>query len=132
MNELPICRLVSKRESHKREREKKKTAAPSAPKMFQLTWNVTGNDLSHKVAKARRDLERGHVVRVVVVSKKGTARVIPGSLEEERRLAMVDQLQADLCAPSSEGGGNIARMRSEPLWKNRRVIAELTLDPITK
>ena len=59
LHELPICRLLSKRLEYARQRDKKKTPTQSQPKVLQLSWSVTGNDLAHKIAKTRRDLERG-------------------------------------------------------------------------
>jgi len=132
MDELPICRLISKRQAYQKEREKKK-APPSAapPKVLQLSWNVTANDLTHKIARARKDLERGARLRTVIVSKKGTPRVLPGSQEDERRTALVDTLLRDLCAPHADSDVAIARVAQGPTWKNGRSLVEWTLEGVS-
>lgn len=131
LHELPICRLLSKRLEYARQRDKKKTPTQSQPKVLQLSWSVTGNDLTHKIAKTRRDLERGHKVRVVILSKKGTRRALPGSQEDERRTDMVQQLLTDLCAPTPDSKQPIARVNSDPTWKNARSLVEFMLDGIS-
>lgn len=131
LNELPICRLISKRQAYQKEREKKK-ASPSAapPKVLQLSWNVTENDLTHKIARARKDLERGARLRTVIVSKKGTPRVLPGSQEDERRTELVETLLRDLCAPHADSDAALARVAQAPVWKNGRSLVEWTLEGV--
>ncbi|SHO78563.1 Uncharacterized protein MSYG_2910 [Malassezia sympodialis ATCC 42132] len=131
ISELPICRLISKRQAYQKEREKKKAPPRAAPpKVLQLSWNVTENDLTHKVARARKDLERGARLRTVIVSKKGTPRVLPGSQEDERRIGLVDTLLRDLCAPHADSDADIARVVQGPTWKNGRSLVEWTLDAV--
>lgn len=127
LKDLPVCRLVSKREAYQREREKKKSAAPTSTKGLQLSWNVSANDLAHKVERARRDLERGHRVNVNVVARKGTPRVLPGSEAADQRLQLIEQLQHDLCAPPKDQTKPIGSIASPPKWKNDRSVVEFTV-----
>lgn len=128
LRDLPICRLISKRQEYARQREKKKTTKSSQPKVLQLTWNVTGNDLAHKIAKARGELERGQKLRAVILSKKGTRRALPGSEEDERRTRLVDKVIEELCAPLPDTDERIARVTHGPVWKNARTLVEIMLE----
>jgi len=135
LDQLPVCKLISKREEYQRQREGKRRAQanadskPAPPKDLQLTWSVSEHDLTHKLAKARKELERGHKVRVVVISKKGTRRALPGSDEEARRIDLIKQLEHELCKPA-EGEKDTARVVRGPEWRNQMSMVEVYLEPL--
>lgn len=135
LDELPVCKLVSKREEYQKHRDAKRkattTAAPTVTKDMQLSWNVSENDLSHKVSRARKELARGHKVHVVILSKKGTRRVFPGSPEDDARTALVQKIQDDLCAPEPDTANPIGRANKPPAWRNQRAFCDVFLDPIS-
>ena len=131
LDELPICRLVSKREEYQKQRDAKKAKSTQGPpKDVQLTWNVSSNDLAHKLSKARRELERGTKVRVLIVSKKGTRRVLPGSEEEERRTQLVHDLQEELCRAAEGTHTPMARLARPAEWRNQRTLVEMLIEPL--
>lgn len=134
MDQLPVCKLISKREEYQKQREaKRKTAshaAPAAVKDMQLTWNVSGNDLAHKVSRARKDVARGHKVHAIVLSKKGTRRVYPGTPEDEQRIQLVESIMHDLCTSEEDPAVTIGRVTRGPEWKNQRSLCELHVEPV--
>ena len=90
---------------------------------------MSEHDLTHKLAKARKELERGHKVRVVVISKKGTRRALPGSDEEARRIDLIKHLEHELCKPA-EGEKDTARVVRGPEWRNQMSMVEVYLEPL--
>ena len=105
------------------------SAAPTTTKDMQLTWGVSGNDLAHKLSRARKDLARGHKVHAVILSKKGTRRVYPGTPEDAQRVELVRSIQAALCV--AEGNDTpVARVTQGPEWKNQRSLCELHVEPL--
>ena len=133
MDELPVCKLVSKRDEYHKQREAKKRAqshaAPTTTKDLQLTWGVSGNDLAHKLSRARKDLARGHKVHAVILSKKGTRRVYPGTPEDAQRVELVRSIQDALCV-AEDNDTPVARVTQGPEWKNQRSLCELHVEPL--
>lgn len=72
-----IGRILVKKDVYDKEKEKKekkkakdKTAQGGAPKEVQLTWQVSKNDLGHKLNKAKELLGKGHRVVIILTRKK--------------------------------------------------------------
>lgn len=86
---IPVCKIVSKKESYDAEKRKvkaakeaKKVAARTSEmgmKTVELNWAIDKNDLGHRLDKMRGFLEEGRRVEVVLASKK---RGRKASLEE--------------------------------------------------
>ncbi|WFD44461.1 suppressor of hpr1 [Malassezia psittaci] len=131
---LGICKVISKREEYKKNRESKviqKAAKISHPvtKDMQLTWNVGDHDKNHKVQRARKDILKGNHIKVVILSRKGTPRVYPGTKEFYERVSFVEHLIDDLCL-DREQMGTIATVTHGPDWKNQRSVCELQVAPV--
>lgn len=119
----PICKILDKKVQYAKAQSKKaKDAAPPAagtpvksvagpPKEVHLTWGVTAHDLSHKLAKAKELLEKGHRVVVVVTNKKGSEGV-----DGKRKDEVIHGIQAAL-----EG---IGKLRKDPENKGGQVLLE--------
>lgn len=119
----PICKILDKKAQYAKAQSKKaKDAAPPAagtpvknvagpPKEVHLTWGVTAHDLSHKLAKAKELLEKGHRVVVVIANKKG-ADGVDGNKKDE----VIQGVQTAL-----EGFG---KLRKEPENKGGQVLLE--------
>jgi translation initiation factor IF-3 len=92
----PIVRVTTRSEVEARYREMKRALKKGArvgeePKEVQLTWGVAKADLEHKLRKARRDLEKGYRVAVVVTVKNGHR---PSNRQE--LVAFADEISATL------------------------------------
>lgn len=85
----PIVKIVNKKERYeKRKLAKKKAVAVSkknSHKEVQLTWGSAEGDFTHKIGRAREELEKGSKVDLVFSHKKGQD---PRTAEE-----MLEQLQ---------------------------------------
>lgn len=69
-----LVKIVDKLERARRLREAKlkaKAARKPTAKEMQLTWATDGHDLEHKLGKARKDLQRGARVDIVLTAKSG-------------------------------------------------------------
>ncbi|KAH0839553.1 mitochondrial carrier domain-containing protein [Lanmaoa asiatica] len=98
----PIVRVTTRSEVEARYREMKRAARRGAkvgeePKEVQLTWGVARGDLEHKLRKARRDLEKGYRV-VVVVTMKNRHR--PSN--RQQLVAFADEISGALCEIGKE------------------------------
>ncbi|EPQ31562.1 uncharacterized protein PFL1_00895 [Pseudozyma flocculosa PF-1] len=107
MKEYPICKLIDKKEDFNRQRDLKRkqkaneASSPSAAgqKEVQLTWTVAGNDLSHKLSKARKELLKGSRINVVITAKSGSKRYVLGrdAAEDEKRASLLRSVEDFLC-----------------------------------
>ena len=127
LRDLPICRLINKRVEYERQREKKKKPTSTQSKALTLSWNVSDHDLSHKLSKARRELERGHQVRVEISAKSGTPRALPGSQEADDRLQLVEHILSQLTQASPTSEATLARITSPPSWNRSRTLVAFVL-----
>lgn len=127
LQELPICRLINKRMEYERQREKKKKPTTTQSKSLTLSWSVTDNDLSHKLSKARRELERGHQVRVEISAKSGTPRALPGSQEADRRMQLMEHVLSQLTQSNQDSQATLARITSTPSWNRSRTLVAFVL-----
>ena len=128
LRDLPICRLINKRMEYERQREKKKKPTSTQSKALSLSWNVSDHDLSHKLSKARRELERGHQVRVEISAKSGTPRALPGSQEADGRLQLVEHILSQLTQTSpTKSEAALARITSPPSWNRSRTLVAFVL-----
>lgn len=98
----PIVRVTTRSEVEARYREMKRALRKGAkvgeePKEVQLTWGIAKADLEHKLRKAKRDLERGYRVAVVVTMKKGHR---PSNRQE--LVAFADEISQALCEVGEE------------------------------
>ncbi|WFD00039.1 suppressor of hpr1 [Malassezia yamatoensis] len=131
---LGICKVISKREEYKKNRESKviqKATKISHPvtKDLQLTWSVSDHDKKHKVDRAIKDLLKGNRIKIVILSKKGTPRVYPGTKGFYERLDFVHQLINELCY-NKEQFETIASVTHGPDWKNHRSVCEVQIAPV--
>ncbi|KAN0097849.1 hypothetical protein V8E55_002295 [Tylopilus felleus] len=72
----PVVRLTTRAEIEARYRTMRRAVAAAArtgaePKEVQLSWGVAPGDVEHKMRKAKKDLEKGYRVAVVVTMKRG-------------------------------------------------------------
>jgi len=130
-------------------------SAPSA-KDLQLTWSSTVHDISHKLAKAKRDLiARAPSSRLTIriTTKRGSGRHVgtPGTKhyidEQARKKEFLDSLHAAMCCrPEDEGklesadidfpggsiaGGGVAKLSSEGVqWRTQGAMALLVYEPV--
>ncbi|KAG8218271.1 hypothetical protein J3R82DRAFT_3882 [Butyriboletus roseoflavus] len=98
----PIVRVTTRSEVEARYREMKRALRKGAkvgeePKEVQLTWGIANADLEHKLRKAKRDLEKGYRVAVVVTMKR---RHRPSNQQE--LVAFADEISAALCEAGEE------------------------------
>lgn len=77
-NFVPVCKIVSKKESYEADKKKKEqqkdakrdAAKERSVKTLELNWAIDSNDLGHRLEKVRSFLEEGRRVEVVLASKK--------------------------------------------------------------
>lgn len=95
-------RVTTRSEVEARYREmkralKKGLKSGEESKEVQLTWGVAKADLEHKLRKAKRDLEKGYRVVVVVTMKRGHR---PSNRQE--LVAFADEISEALCEVGRE------------------------------
>lgn len=87
----PLVKLVSKKHAFDRIKEQKRQARDRNAKRpdvkeVQISWSVEPGDIAHKLGKAKKELEKGNMVNLVIAKKKGVAPPTPavrGSKVEE-------------------------------------------------
>ncbi|EST04633.1 hypothetical protein PSEUBRA_006393 [Kalmanozyma brasiliensis GHG001] len=134
--QFPICRLIDKKEEFDRMRNAKRASSSSTPsyastsgggsKEVQLTWSVSPNDLAHKLSKARKEMIRGARINLVVTTESGGRKYVKGlnAKEDERREALLKEIEEFLCKPAEESTGEgeekagpIARRLQDVEWQ---------------
>ncbi|KAL0949058.1 hypothetical protein HGRIS_009155 [Hohenbuehelia grisea] len=97
-NPNPIVRIVQKADAYASKRQHKDklrdAARRNVHKEVQLTWGAAMADLSHKLRKARTDLEKGYRVDLVFASKSG--HPLPTPAEMHARAEETVELLADV------------------------------------
>lgn len=126
----PICRILDKKAAYTKAQEKKEkdrvaavTAAASPtptlvglnaggpPKEVHLTWGVTAHDLSHKLAKAKELLGKGHRVTVIVNNKKDASPIAA-------------RAKAEVVKGVQDALAGVAKLRKPPGNKGEQVMME--------
>lgn len=77
-NFVPVCKVVSKKESYEQDKRRKQQAKEakqasgkgSTTKTLELNWAIDGNDLQHRLDRMREFLQEGRKVEIVLASKK--------------------------------------------------------------
>ncbi|KAG8851999.1 hypothetical protein FRB96_009015 [Tulasnella sp. 330] len=95
----PVVTIMSKQEAlEKRKADKEKLkaqkAAQAESKVIQMTWGVEAGDLTHKVAKMKRELEKGNHVELILAKKKKVP--VPPPAEREERVTEIVTLLQDV------------------------------------
>ncbi|KAN0061410.1 hypothetical protein ACQY0O_006257 [Thecaphora frezii] len=108
MLQYPICKLIDKKEDFDRQRALKRKAkaneasssSAASQKEVQLTWSVSGNDLSHKLSKAKKELIKGARINAVITTKSGGKKYIRGKdpAEDEKRDRLLRDVEEFLCS----------------------------------
>lgn len=88
----PIVTIMPKEEALEKRKadrawQKAQKAAQAESKVIQMTWGVESRDLTHKVAKMRRELEKGNHVELIVAKKKNVP--VPPPAEREARVTEI-------------------------------------------
>ena len=125
VEQLPICRLVSKHEEYQKLRNAKKRPKTSTKEM-QFSWVVGEHDMMHKVTKVHQELERGHKVHVSIVGKRGYRRARPGTTEYSRRTEVFDRIINETC---SRDGRVVGIVHNPPKWHFQRSQVEYVVEP---
>lgn len=117
----PVVKVMTKQEaSEKRKADKLKQkalkAAQAESKVIQMTWGVEPGDLTHKVAKMKRELEKGNHVELIMAKKKKVP--VPPPAERDARVAEIVTLLQDVAK-------EISRTQSP-------IITTVSLRPIKK
>lgn len=93
--EPPVVRIVDLAARYRQKKEAHKAALAtrhnSQVKEHQMTWGVAPSDLEHKLKKAKKDMEKGHPVIIILAPKKDTPLPPP---QEMNRLT--DQIAEEL------------------------------------
>ncbi|KAG9038598.1 hypothetical protein FRB95_000820 [Tulasnella sp. JGI-2019a] len=117
----PVVKIMTKEEaSEKRKadrlKQKAQKAAQAESKVIQMTWGVEPGDLSHKVAKMKKELEKGNHVELIMAKKKKVP--VPPPAERDARVGEIVALLQDV-------GKEISRTQSP-------IITTVSLRPIKK
>ncbi|PWN88237.1 hypothetical protein FA10DRAFT_303221 [Acaromyces ingoldii] len=134
IDELPIVKLVSKKEAYDKQRAQKRAkassdadgaaggtalGASSAPKEVQLTWSSTPHDISHKLSSmVEKHLQRrgpGAKCTVVISSKKGKGR--DGGANATQKAEIIKSVEDIVCAEESWSEISHARRRKDVEWQ---------------
>ncbi|WPG99847.1 Hypothetical protein R9X50_00266700 [Acrodontium crateriforme] len=75
---IPICKIFSKKDMYEREKEKKQQAkekkklakTAESMKTLELNWAIDENDLNHRLDKVKEFLADGRRVEIVLAAKK--------------------------------------------------------------
>ncbi|WFD31796.1 hypothetical protein MSPP1_002835 [Malassezia sp. CBS 17886] len=133
LDDLPVCRLLSRREEYQKQRDaKKRRAQPqNAPlKIIRMSWHVSGHDRLHKVGKVRQELEHGSRVRVEIKTKSGRPKVPYGRDEYARRTELVEIVESEVCASPDGTDAALARLARPPEWRFSKKFVDLYFDPV--
>ncbi|KAA8568021.1 hypothetical protein EYC84_008445 [Monilinia fructicola] len=85
--EVPIARIVDKKEAHLQKKQKKGKNPASVVKTIEMNWAIEKNDLGHRLGKMRDFLEKGNKVEVLLAGrKKGRKATIEEAEEVVRRI----------------------------------------------
>ncbi|SNX85676.1 uncharacterized protein MEPE_04385 [Melanopsichium pennsylvanicum] len=70
-------------------------------KEVQLSWNVSENDLSHKLSKAKKEMMKGARINLIITTKSGGKRYMKGvNLKEDlKREELIKKIEEYLCKP---------------------------------
>ncbi|KAH7912455.1 hypothetical protein BJ138DRAFT_988650, partial [Hygrophoropsis aurantiaca] len=95
----PVVKVVDRMESLRKFKEMQRAhraavKASSAHKEIQMTWGVDVGDLTHKLSKARAELEKGNRVDIVIAPKKG--QQLPKYAEMKTRANQIASSLADI------------------------------------
>ena len=89
----PIVKFINLKDEYVKKRAQQRKHAESSKarkeKEVQMTWQVAGGDMGHKLQKARDALLAGQRVVVAYTSKKGQTRLTP----EEMKAKLDETLQ---------------------------------------
>jgi len=90
---------MSKEEASEKRRADKarlklQKAAQAETKVIQMTWGVEQGDLTHKVAKMKRELEKGNHIELIMAKKKKV--MVPPPAEREARVTEIVALLQDV------------------------------------
>lgn len=165
LENLPLVKFISKKEAYDKAKalklQKKSNSSSSSsttlsdlsksssssPKLIQLTWSVSPNDLDHKLKNARKDLiNKGTKVKVEVITKKGGGKSVAGGEMEKKKLEFLQKVEEVVCEElriyeevkdgegEGEGGeGKLKEVRKgrrmgEIDWKNNGAVARCTFE----
>ncbi|RIA94050.1 hypothetical protein C1645_735075 [Glomus cerebriforme] len=116
--EAPICKLVSKEEIYKQNKQKKSTTLHMLKKELKLTWKVSPNDLTHKLSRSKEWLEKGYQLRVVISNKDKKSRLN----KEDKNI--LDRIIKEL--------SGFAKEVKEPKWTGDSVTLEIQAETKTQ
>ncbi|KAH0564877.1 hypothetical protein GP486_001734 [Trichoglossum hirsutum] len=68
--QIPICKIVPRKELRDRERAKPVKNPANIVKQLELNWAIDSNDLGHRLNKMREFLEKGMRVEVILANKR--------------------------------------------------------------
>jgi len=93
----PLVKILNKLEQYNKlkgwQKRQKEVAASNVRKEIQMTWGVESGDFTHKVSKARKELERGNRVELVFAPKAN--QPIPNQATMEARINQTVEDLAD-------------------------------------
>jgi len=94
----PLVKILNKLEQYNKLKEwqkrQKGVAASNVRKEIQMTWGVESSDFTHKVNKARKELERGSRVELVFAPKAN--QPVPSRAMMEARINQTMENLADI------------------------------------
>lgn len=148
--ELPIVKLVSKKEAYDKQRAAKRakaeggsdasgsagsssaSAASSAPKEVQLTWSSTPHDISHKLGSiVEKHLQRkgpGAKCTVIISSKKGKGK--DGGADASQKAEIIARVEDIICGDDKWSETSHARRRKDVEWQRNGSAALLQFEVV--
>jgi translation initiation factor IF-3 len=93
---IPVCKIVNKKEAYDQNKarsaavkEAKKLQAKTGAagvKTFEMSWAISGHDLSHRLERMKEFLGEGRRVEVVLAKKKGGRKATVEECEDVLRI----------------------------------------------
>jgi len=103
---VPVVKLHLKSE----EAERRRTQRANKPKKkelksIQMTWGIEPGDFSHKLGKARKELEKGNNIRLIIAGRGEGPRFSPQAKEEmmKRVVDLLKDVALQAEAPTKAG-----------------------------